>query len=64
MPNFKYNTYIDLWIISALIILFVCIFSNLLAAISILKLNPAQSMRGEPPKGSGKNFCRKIINLE
>ena len=60
MPNFTYNIYIDLWIISALIILFVCIFSNLLAALSILKLNPAQSMRGEPPKGAGKTFVEKL----
>ena len=60
MPNFNHNTYIDLWIISAVIILFVCIFSNLLAAVSILKLNPAQSMRGEPPKGSGKSFVEKL----
>ena len=60
MPNFTYNIYIDLWIISALIILFVCIFSNLLAAVSILKLNPAQSMRGEPPKGAGKTFIEKF----
>lgn len=60
MPNFNYNVYIDLWIISAFIILFVCIFSNLLAAISILKLNPAQSMRGEPPKGSGKILIEKL----
>ena len=60
MPNFNYNVYIDLWIISAFIILFVCIFSNLLAAISILKLNPAQSMRGEPPKSSGKILIEKL----
>ena len=53
MPNFTYNTYFDLWIIAGAIILFVCILSNLLAAVSILKLNPAQSMRGEPPKGGG-----------
>ena len=60
MPNFKYNVYIDLWIISTVIILLVCIFSNLLAALSILKLNPAQSMRGEPPKGGGKTFIEKL----
>ena len=60
MPNFNYNVYIDLWIISAFIILFVCILSNLLAAISILKLNPAQSMRGEPPKSSGKILIEKL----
>ena len=60
MPNFTYNTYFDLWIIAGAIILFVCILSNLLAAISILKLNPAQSMRGEPPKGGGKNFIEKL----
>ncbi|WP_300365080.1 ABC transporter permease [Brachyspira sp.] len=60
MPNFTYNIYIDLWIISAFIILFVCIFSNLLAAVSILKLNPAQSMRGEPPKSSGKILIEKL----
>ena len=60
MPNFKYNIYIDLWIIATIIILFVCIFSNLLAALSILKLNPAQSMRGEPPKGGGKTFIEKL----
>ena len=60
MPNFNYNVYWDLWIISTLIILFVCIFSNLLAAISILKLNPAQSMRGEPPKSSGKTLIEKF----
>ena len=60
MPNFIYNTYFDLWIIAGAIILFVCILSNLLAAISILKLNPAQSMRGEPPKGGGKNFIERL----
>ena len=60
MPNFTYNTYFDLWIISGAIILFVCILSNLLAAISILKLNPAQSMRGEPPKGGGKSFIENL----
>ncbi|WP_295157706.1 ABC transporter permease [uncultured Brachyspira sp.] len=60
MPNFTYNIYIDLWIISAFIILFVCIFSNLLAAVSILKLNPAQSMRGDPPKSSGKILIEKL----
>lgn len=60
MPNFTYNTYFDLWIIAGAIILFVCIFSNLLAAISILKLNPAQSMRGEPPKGGGKSFIENL----
>lgn len=60
MPNYNYNIYWDLWIISTLIILFVCIFSNLLAAISILKLNPAQSMRGEPPKSSGKTLIEKF----
>ncbi|WP_157151864.1 ABC transporter permease [Brachyspira sp. SAP_772] len=60
MPNYNYNVYWDLWIISTLIILFVCIFSNLLAAISILKLNPAQSMRGEPPKSSGKTLIEKF----
>ena len=60
MPNFTYNTYFDLWIIAGAIILFVCILSNLLAAISILKLNPAQSMRGEPPKGGGKNLIEKL----
>ena len=60
MPNFTYNTYFDLWIIAGAIILFVCILSNLLAAISILKLNPAQSMRGEPPKGGGKNFIERL----
>ena len=60
MPNFNYNTYFDLWIIAGAIILFVCILSNLLAAISILKLNPAQSMRGEPPKGGGKNFIERL----
>ncbi|WP_028330420.1 ABC transporter permease [Brachyspira alvinipulli] len=60
MPNFKYNVYIDLWIIATIIILFVCIFSNLLAALSILKLNPAQSMRGEPPKGGGKTLIEKL----
>ena len=60
MPNFKYNVYIDLWIIATLIILLVCIFSNLLAALSILKLNPAQSMRGEPPKGGGKTLIEKL----
>ena len=60
MPNFTYNTYFDLWIIAGAIILFVCILSNLLAAISILKLNPAQSMRGEPPKGGGKNFIENL----
>lgn len=56
IPNFSHSMYIDLWIISSLIILFVCIISNLLAAISILKLNPAQSMKGEVPKGSGRIF--------
>ena len=60
MPDFNYHVYLDLWIISTLIILFVCIFSNLLAAISILKLNPAQSMRGEPPKSSGKTLIEKF----
>ena len=60
MPNFNYNTYFDLWIIAGAIILFVCILSNLLAAISILKLNPAQSMRGEPPKGGGKNLIERL----
>ncbi|TKZ29231.1 ABC transporter permease, partial [Brachyspira catarrhinii] len=60
MPNFTYNTYFDLWIIAGAIILFVCILSNLLAAISILKLNPAQSMRGEHPKGGGKNFIENL----
>ena len=60
MPNFTYNTYFELWIIAGAIILFVCILSNLLAAISILKLNPAQSMRGEPPKGGGKNFIERL----
>ena len=60
MPNFTYNTYFDLWIIAGAIILFVCILSNLLAAVSILKLNPAQSMRGEPPKGVGKNFIENL----
>lgn len=60
MPNFTYNTYFDLWIIAGAIILFVCILSNLLAAISILKLNPAQSMRGEPPKSGGKNFIENL----
>lgn len=60
MPNFTYNTYFDLWIIAGTIILFVCILSNLLAAISILKLNPAQSMRGEPPKGGGKSFVENL----
>ena len=60
MPNFNYNTYFDLWIIAGAIILFVCILSNLLAAVSILKLNPAQSMRGEPPKGGGKNFIENL----
>lgn len=60
MPNYNYHIYLDLWIISTLIILFVCIFSNLLAAISILKLNPAQSMRGEPPKSSGKTLIEKF----
>ena len=60
MPNFTYNTYFDLWIIAGAIILFVCILSNLLAAVSILKLNPAQSMRGEPPKGGGKNFIENL----
>ena len=60
MPIFTYNTYFDLWIIAGAIILFVCILSNLLAAISILKLNPAQSMRGEPPKGGGKNFIERL----
>ena len=60
MPDFNYHVYLDLWIISTLIILFVCIFSNLLAAISILKLNPAQSMRGEHPKSSGKTLIEKF----
>lgn len=60
MPNFTYNVYIDLWIISALIMLLVCVFSNLLAAVSILKLNPAQSMRGEPPKSGGKTLIEKF----
>lgn len=60
MPNFTYNTYFDLWIIAGAIILFVCIISNLLAAISILKLNPAQSMRGEPPRSGGKSFIEDM----
>lgn len=60
MPNFTYNTYFDLWVIAGMIILFVCILSNLIAAISILKLNPAQSMRGEPPKGGGKSLMENL----
>lgn len=60
MPNFTYNTYFDLWVIAGMIILFVCILSNLIAAISILKLNPAQSMRGEPPKGGGKSLIENL----
>lgn len=60
MPNFNCNTYFDLWIIAGAIILFVCIISNLLAAISILKLNPAQSMRGEPPKDGSKSFIERL----
>lgn len=60
MPNFTYNTYFDLWVIAGTIILFVCILSNLIAAISILKLNPAQSMRGEPPKGGGKSLIENL----
>ncbi len=60
MPNFTYNTYFDLWVIAGTIILFVCILSNLIAAISILKLNPAQSMRGEPPKGGGKSLMENL----
>lgn len=60
MPNFTYNTYFDLWVIAGTIILFVCILSNLIAAISILKLNPAQSMRGEPPKGGGKSLVENL----
>ena len=60
MPNFTYNTYFDLWVIAGTIILFVCILSNLIVAISILKLNPAQSMRGEPPKGGGKSLIENL----
>lgn len=61
IPNFTYSVYVDLWIISTIIILLVCILSNLLAATSILKLNPAQSMRGEPPKDKGKKiFIEKM----
>lgn len=60
MPNFTYTIHKDLWIISTAIILFVCIISNLLAAISILKLNPAQSMRGEIPKGGRQILIEKI----
>lgn len=56
IPDFSESMYPDLWIIASSIILFVCIVSNLLAAISILKLNPSQSMRGEVPKGGSKIF--------
>ena len=63
IPNFTYSVYIDLWIISSIIILLVCILSNLLAAISILKLNPAQSMRGEPPKDNGKKILLERMNF-
>ena len=60
LPNYTYNVYIYLWIISSTIILLVCVISNLLATKSILKLNPAQSMHGDIPKGSGKIFLEKL----
>lgn len=56
LPLFNYNRYISLWIISSLIIFFVCSIANLLAASSLLKMNPAESMRGEIPKGGKKVF--------
>ncbi len=54
LPNFHVVRYISLWLISASIILAVAVLSNLLAAISILNMNPAQSIRGEAPKGGKK----------
>lgn len=60
IPNFTYQRYIDLWIFSSVMIFIVCTISNLVAAISILKLNPAQSMRGEVPKGGKKVFIESF----
>jgi len=56
LPLFNYNRYISLWIMSSFIIFFVCSISNLLAASSLLKMNPAESMRGEIPRGGKKVF--------
>lgn len=56
LPNFFHSRYIYLWLISSSIIFIVCSLSNLIAASSILKMNPAQSMRGETPKSGKKLF--------
>ena len=56
LPLFNYSRHISLWLISSFIIFFVCSISNLLAASSLLKMNPAESMRGEIPRGGKKVF--------
>ena len=60
LPNFSYNAiYWNLWILSFVIILVVSILSNFIAARSILKINPAQSMRGDVPRGGKKIFFER-----
>ena len=56
LPNFFHSRYIYLWLISSSLIFIVCSLANLIAASSILKMNPAQSMRGETPKSGNKLF--------
>lgn len=56
IPEYWFNNYPALWVIALSIVLVISILSNLIAAESILKLNPTSSMRGEAPKGGKKIF--------
>lgn len=60
IPKFTHHTYPRLWVISFLIIIIISSLSNFMAAISILKLNPVQSMRGQSPKSGKKLFFENI----
>ncbi len=57
IPNLKYSVvYWDLWLLTLTIILVVSVLANFFAALSILHINPAQSIRGEVLRGGKKVF--------
>ncbi len=61
IPNLKYSiVYWQLWVLTLIIILFVSIFANFLATMSILHINPAQSIRGEVVRGGKRIFIEQF----
>ncbi len=61
IPNLKYSViYWDLWMITLLIILVVSLLANFFAALSILHINPAQSIRGEVVRSGKKIFIESF----